>query len=227
MAKVGLKYQRSSKNRVWQASLGVTGWGRLEVAVFTGAGLILAGLIWAWMAGLEDQRLVRAKNALYAVEKKEEKLKSDQIKEKIELITDLEKVSQEFPLISFSAQMQIAALRFKNEQYAESLQAYQKAKGFAKKPFEKVQQMLGEAYSLENLTKTSEALASFQATLTLINMQKDIACSAFRGEVLFSLARCYENLKDKDNALKIYDQIIKDFYNTAYAKTAEAYRTLL
>jgi tetratricopeptide (TPR) repeat protein len=96
----------------------------------------------------------------------------------------------------------------------KGIEHYQTALKHAQNSLEKGRVHLALGYVLENKASYQEALSQFEQAYRL-----DV--EGAKGELLLSMARCYQQLKNNAKAISIYDQISKDLKNTEYAKIAE------
>jgi len=118
------------------------------------------------------------------------------------------------------ASTKIGVLFFRHQQFEKALPWFETAAKEASLPMMKSMAYLNLGLTQENLNQCESAVASFDKGLS----QKDPTSKA---ELLLSRARCMEVLNQKDEAKKIYDQILTEFPESAYARTAEMHRSQL
>jgi tetratricopeptide (TPR) repeat protein len=131
-------------------------------------------------------------------------------------LEQLTKVVKEFARTSvgFRAQAEIGQLYFRHQDFTKAKAAFEKALEIAKTSQDRAGAQLALGYTLENLGDNSGSLAFFQKSLS----QKE---DFLKGDQLLSIARVYLAIGKKDEAIKIYDQILSELKDTPYATTAE------
>ena len=120
----------------------------------------------------------------------------------------------------FEAQMQLGSLYFDHGQYDQALKWFTQAdtKGSERLDRASASSAIGYAYAAQG--KWTEALASYQKAISAGE-------ASMKGDLLLSIARCYEGLHDSAKARSIYDQITKEFPGGEYAKQAEILKSRL
>lgn len=122
---------------------------------------------------------------------------------------------------AFEARMALGSLYYDHGEPAQAVSWYAKATGSAPGGYDRALAYASLGYAEENAGKAREALESYQKALSLGE------AGINKGDLLLSVARCYELLKDSSKARSTYDQITSQMPNTEQAKTAEVLRARL
>lgn len=201
--------------------------------------LFLIGLGGAYYSNHREAQSQEARNILYLATKsleKESKVIPGQDKDPsvalfqklntdaqfAETIKTLKKVDESFggTRSAFESRLKLGDLYLNHGEAEKALPWYEKAIQSAPDNLDKALAFSALAYAQENLGKHADALLSYQKGINLGE-------SSVKGDLLLGIARCYEVLHDSANARKSYDQILSEFPNTDYSRTAEAYRAQL
>lgn len=198
------------------------------------------GLVVTLYSSSRNSRLREARDLLYLAEKtKEKELEKWKAQEhpglknkKLNLEAHFSESIQKFKhldrnyaglLPAFEAGVQLSHLYSDFGDFDQALIWYKKAVQVAPDLLEKALALAGLGYTYENLGKPTEAIENYQKANQLENRVGD----HFKVDLLFAMARCYERLKNTDQARSIYDQIISLFPQTEHATLAELFKNQL
>lgn len=120
---------------------------------------------------------------------------------------------------AFEAEMRIGDLYFNHGDATKAISYYEKATTSAPKAFDQANAFSALGYARENSGNLQGALEAYQKALK--------TGDALKGDLLMSIARCQEQLKQPDQAKVTYDQIIAQLPNTDASKKAQALKAKL
>jgi TolA-binding protein len=137
-------------------------------------------------------------------------------------IQKLKAVVDQYPgtRAAFEARMSLGSLFYNHGEPAKAAPWYEQAAQGAPKSYDRAISLSSYGYALENSGKYQDALTAYQKAL-------GIGESSLKGDLLLSVARSYELLKDNAKAKSTYEQVISQLPNTEQAKTAELLKSQL
>lgn len=140
-----------------------------------------------------------------------------------ETLKKLQGVIAQYPgtRAAFEARMAVGSLYYNHGEPEKAIPWYQKATTSAPRGYDRALAFSSLGYAEENAGKPQDALQSYQKAMSLSEPGID------RGDLLLSVARCYELLKENSKARSTYDQITSQMPNTEQAKMAELLRSRL
>lgn len=136
-----------------------------------------------------------------------------------ETVKKLQAVAQKYGSTrsGFDAAMALADLYFNHGEFAKAETGYNRALSLAPNSFEKAITLSALGYVQENLAKPEAALQFFQKAIQMGE-------SGLKGDLLLAIARCYEATQNTAKARETYEQVLNEFPNTEFSKTAEIYK---
>jgi tetratricopeptide (TPR) repeat protein len=139
-----------------------------------------------------------------------------------DVIKKFSAVSEQFPgtRAAFEANMTVGDLYLDHGDAAKAIPAFEKAVTEAPKSLDRANALSGLGYSRENAGHPAEALQAYEDALK-------VGEASLKGDLLLSVARSHELLKEPDKARSTYDEIIAQLPNTGAAKQAEALKAKL
>lgn len=136
-------------------------------------------------------------------------------------IQELEDVTKKYSgtRAAADAALKLGDLFYSHGNYEKALDYFKRAAD-GSSGFDRASSLAAVGYCLENLGKQTEALEAFEKALRMGE-------SSLKPDVLLSIARIHGTSKNSDKARSTYDQILKEFPNTEYSKSAELFKTSL
>lgn len=117
------------------------------------------------------------------------------------------------------AALKLGDLFFSHGNYEKALDYFKRA-AESSSGFDRASSLVSVGYCLENLGKSAEALEAFEKSLRMGE-------ASLKPDILLSIARIHGTSKNIDKARSTYDQILKEFPNTEYSKSAELFKASL
>lgn len=135
---------------------------------------------------------------------------------------------------AYEARMALGNLYYQHGEAAKAVTVLKDAVSHAPRGLEKAYAGSALGYALENSGQAAPAVEAFEKALDAAGGQngasavaKDAQLGAIRGDLLLSIARNYEILKDTAKARAAYDRIGTELPNSEAAKTAESLKAKL
>jgi TolA-binding protein len=139
-----------------------------------------------------------------------------------EVIKKFAAVSEQFAgtRAAFEADMSVGDLYLDHGDAAKAIPSFEKAVTGAPKSLDRANALSGLGYARENSGNVAGALQAYEDALKVGEV-------SLKGDLLLSVARSHELLKEPDKARSTYDEIITQLPNTGAAKQAEALKAKL
>lgn len=121
---------------------------------------------------------------------------------------------------AFEAEMTVGDLYLNHGDAAKAIPAFDKATTEAPKSLDRANALSGLGYARESSGNFAGALEAYESALK-------VGEASLKGDLLLSVARSHELLKEPEKARSTYDEIITQLPNTGAAKQAELLKAKL
>ncbi|MEW6055890.1 MAG: tetratricopeptide repeat protein [Bdellovibrionota bacterium] len=201
----------------------------IRVVIAALGALLVVGAAFAVYTSMQSSKLEQANSALFnakakltEVREKGPKPFSLNAAEVKPVIVQLEGVANQYPGTqpSFEAFMILGDTFFEQKDWNAAMNFYQKAVDSKQPGTLKNFALYALAFSKENAKDHDGAIAALNQILSSDE-------KALRADALMALARNYQSKGDKAKAAEQYNQVSKEFPNSALSKAAEAHKNTL
>ncbi len=195
-------------------------------------GVVLIGVGITFWFQYQSKREIIGKNELFLAENEIETTRGElnKDKNKSDQVVDVEAVfsgpikklkdvvsTYKNSRPGFEASVALANLYFDNNKFQDSIEWYEKAVKMAPGKLE-------AAFSFSLLSRALENAGNYDKAIESLQKAAGFEFEFQKGDILLSIARNYDQVGKKDEAVKIYDRVLTELPDTEYAKLAKIYK---